>query len=118
MEACGKLAPGYCAIVKGFDQKVIEGIGLTTDAVKQCIAERRPSYAQFEAWIKAQPGVKLDRATIYKVNQIVFSYHYDDELKKKILDSTGFPNDGSVLGASAELNSLDDWQTFYETVLK
>lgn len=71
LEARGKLAAGYPGIGKGFDQMVISGLGLSADAVKKFIAEKKPSYSEFEAWVKAQPGVKLDRASVYKLNQSI-----------------------------------------------
>src|SRR5580704_637091 len=69
LEARGKLAAGYPGIGKGFDGMVIAGLGLTADAVRKFITEKRPSYAEFEGWVKKQPGVKLDRASVYKLNQ-------------------------------------------------
>jgi hypothetical protein len=65
LEARGKLAVGYPGIGKGYDQMVINGLGLTADAVRKFITDKKPTYAEFEAWVKAQPGVKLDRASVY-----------------------------------------------------
>jgi len=118
LESRGKLAPGYPGIGKGFDQMVIDGLGLKADAVRKFVSEKRPTYAQFEAWVKAQPGVKLSRASVYKLNQSILGYQHDEATQKSILAATGFPEDGSVLGAAVELNAVDDWQTFYSAVLK
>lgn len=118
LEARGKLAAGYPGVGKGFDQMVIDGLGLKTDAVRKFISEKRPTYAQFEGWVKAQPGVKLGRASVYKLNQSILGYHHDDATQKSIRSATGYPEDGSVLGAAVELNALDDWQAFHDAVLK
>ncbi|MBE7538769.1 MAG: DUF5069 domain-containing protein [Opitutaceae bacterium] len=118
LEARGKLAPGYPGIGKGFDSMVIAGLGLSPDAVKKFITDKRPSYAEFEAWIKAQPGVKLDRASIYKLNQSILGYHHRDEVRTEILKTAGYPDDGSVQGSAVELNALDDWAAFHASVLK
>lgn len=118
LEARGKLAAGYPGIGKGYDSMVIAGLGLSADAVRKFITEKKPTYAQFEAWVKAQPGVKLDRASIHKLNQSILNYHHDDATRKEILKTAGYPDDGSVLGAAPELNALDDWAAFHAAELK
>lgn len=118
LEARGRLAAGYPGIGKGFDSMVIAGLGLSADAVKTFVSEKRPSYAEFEQWVKAQPGVKLDRASVHKLNQSILNYHHDDATRKGILATAGYPDDGTVLGAAVELNALDDWAAFHAEVLK
>ena len=118
LEARGKLAPGYPGIGKGFDSMVIAGLGLTADAVRAFITEQRPTYAEFERWVQAQPGVKLDRASVYKLNQSILGYHHGDDLRRGILASAGYPDDGSVIGAAVELNAIDDWAAFHASYLK
>lgn len=118
LEARGKLAPGYPGIGKGFDTIVISGLGLSADAVRTYIKENRPTYAQFEAWVKAQPGVKLDRASVEKINTTVLGYHHGDDTRKEILSGAGYADDGSVAGTAVVLNALDDWSAFHAQVLK
>ncbi len=118
LEARGKLADGYPGIGKGFDQLVISSLGLTADGVRAFITENRPTYAAFEAWVKAQPGVKLSRASIDKLNQSILAYQHGDETRAGILQAAGYPDDGSVLGAAVELNALDDWASFHAAELK
>src|SRR6266487_3274591 len=65
LECRGKLADGYPGIGKGYDMMTINALGLNADAVKKFINDSKPTYAQFEAWVKKQPGVKLDTASIY-----------------------------------------------------
>jgi hypothetical protein len=118
LEARGKLAPGYPGIGKGFDSMVIAGLGLSADAVKKFITEKKPSYPEFETWVKAQPGVKLDRASVYKLNQSILGYHHGDDKRKEILSEAGCTDDGAILGAAVELNALDDWSAFHKAELK
>lgn len=118
LESVGKLAAGYPGIGKGFDQIVLDTLGLQADAVRAFVKEQRPTYAQFEDWVKNQPGVKLDRATVYKLNSTILGYHHSEETRRGILQATGYPDDGSVTGAAVELNALDDWASFHEAVLK
>lgn len=118
LEARGKLAAGYPGIGKGFDQMVISGLGLNADALRKFVTEKKPTYAEFETWVKAQPGVKLDRASVYKLNQSILNYHHDDATQKEIRAGAGYGENGSVLGAAVELNALDDWQAFHSAVLR
>lgn len=97
---------------------VIAGLGLSADAVKKFISEKRPTYSQFEQWVKSQPGVKLDRASIHKLNQSILNYHHDDETRKDILKTAGYTEDGAVTGSATELNALEDWAAFHAQVLK
>src|SRR5262245_47866038 len=74
LEACGKLAAGYPGIGKGYDMMTINALGLNADAVKKFVTDNKPTYPQFEAWVKKQPGVKLDKATLYKHNSSIRGY--------------------------------------------
>ncbi len=118
LEARGKLADGYPGIGQGYDMMVIKALGLDPEAVRKFITDKRPSYPQFEAWVQAQPGVKLDKASIHKLNVSIAGYIHDDETRLAILAGCGLPDDGCVLPDAIDLNNLDDWQTFYEAELK
>jgi hypothetical protein len=118
LEARGKLAKGYPGIGGGFDSMVISGLGLTPEAVRKFITDKHPTYSEFETWVKAQPGVKLDRASVYKLNQSILGYHHDDDTRKSILKGAGHKDDSQTLGAAVELNALDDWSAFHAQVLK
>src|SRR5436853_4128921 len=85
LESVGKLAPGYPGAGKGYDQMVIDGIGLNRDAVLNFIKTKKPTYPQFEAWIKQQPGVKLDKGSIDKRNGSSTGYIHDYATRKQSL---------------------------------
>lgn len=118
LESRGKLAPGYPGAGKGYDQMVINGLGLQRDAVLEFIKSSRPTYSQFEAWIKKQPGVKLDKASINKLNGAIRGYVHDDQTRKTILSACGLPDDAHACRDAVNLNNLDDWKEFYDAVLK
>jgi hypothetical protein len=118
LEARGKLAAGYPGCGKGYDGMTLGALGLTEDAARKFITESKPTYPQFEAWVKAQPGVKLDKATLYKHNQSILGYIHDDATRKGILSANGLADDGSVNPGAVDLNNLDDWQEFHAAVLK
>ena len=118
LEQRGLLAPGYPGIGKGYDQMVLDALGLNKDAVVNQIKSQRPTYAQFEAWVKKQPGVKLDKATIDKLNGAIRGYIHDDACRKSILTANGIPDDPSAPRDAVNLNNLDDWYEFHQAVLK
>ncbi len=68
-------------------------------------------------WVSSQPGVKLDAATIEKVNASVTGYHHQPEVRKTILDACHLPDEGKILDA-VTLNALEDWQAFHDAVTK
>src|SRR5262249_16342074 len=96
LEARGKLCSGYPGIGKGYDMMTINALGLNAEAVRKFITESKPTYPQFEAWIRKQPGVRLDKASIYKHNVSIMGYIHDDATRKGILGTNGVPDDGSV----------------------
>ena len=118
LEQRGALAAGYPGIGKGYDQMVLDGLGLKNDAVVSFIKTNRPTYPQFEAWIKKQPGVKLDKGSIDKLNGAIRGYIHDDSTRKGILGACGIPDEASAPRDAVNLNNLDDWYEFHQTVLK
>jgi hypothetical protein len=118
LEARGKLASGYPGIGKGYDMMVLDALNLNPDAVKKFIADSKPSYPQFEGWVKKQPGVKLDKATVHKLNVAIQGYIHAEDTKKGILGASGISDEGSVCPDAINLNNLDDWYEFHQAELK
>src|SRR3977135_2085759 len=52
LEATGKLASGYPGIGRGFGAMTWGARGLDEQAVKDYIKQSKPTYPQFEAWVK------------------------------------------------------------------
>ena len=111
LEAAGKIADGYPGIGAGYDAMVIAGLGLDTEAVRTHITNDKPTYPQFEAWIQAQDGAKLDDASIGELNASIEGYNHDDATRQGILSANGLP-DGDPKDA-INLNNLDDWLEFH-----
>ena len=118
LEARGKIAAGYPGIGAGYDSMVCQALNINPDAVKKYVHDSKPTYPQFEAWVRQQPGVKLDKATIHKLNLAIAGYIHTDATRKGILSANGLPDDGSVLPDAVNLNNLDDWFEFHQAVLK
>ncbi len=117
LEARGKLADGYPGIGKGYDMMVISALGLNADAVKKFITDTKPSYPQFEDWVKKN-AKHLDKATIHKLNVAIQGYIHDDATRTGILKSSGISDAGSVCPDAINLNNLDDWYEFHQAELK
>ncbi len=117
LESTGKLAPGYPGAGKGYDQMVIDGLGLQRDAVLSYIKTSKPTYCEFEAWVKKH-GTKLDKGSIEKLNSAIRGYIHDDETRKSILGANGLADDASACKDAVNLNNLDDWKEFHAAVLK
>lgn len=111
LEAAGKIADGYPGIGAGYDSMVIDALGLSADTVRAYITDSKPTYPQFEAWIQAQSGVKLDGDTISALNDSITGYIHDDATRQGILSANGLA-DGDPRDA-INLNNLDDWFEFH-----
>ena len=109
------LADGYPDCGKGYDQMTLDALGLNKDATLKYIREKKPTYPQLEAWVKSQPGVKLDRATVEKHNASVMGYNHDDGTRTSILSASGIPDTGAIKDA-VNLNNLDDWKEFHASL--
>ena len=117
LEATGKLASGYPAVGKGFDAMTLAALGLEEEAVRDYIKHDKPTYPEFEAWVK-QNATSLNREAIEKHNAAVRGYNHDDETRQSILSACGMADDASAPKDGVSLNNLDDWYEFYHAVLK
>jgi len=117
LESQGKLAPGYPGIGRGYDAMTCAALGLDEQAVKDYIKKDKPTYPQFETWVK-QNAKSLNRDAVEKHNAAVRGYNHDDETRKSILGNCGIPDDSSAYKDAVNLNNLDDWYEFHQAVLK
>lgn len=114
LEALGKLADGYPGCGQGYDSMVLGALGVSEAAVKEFVSSTRPTYPAFEAWIAAQPGVKLDAATVADLNASITGYIHATDVRSEILAENGLtegPKD------AVNLNNLDDWFLFHQAEL-
>lgn len=117
LEAAGKLAPGYPGMGRGYDAMTCAALGMDEQSVKDYIKKEKPTYPQFEAWIKKN-ATALNRESIEKHNASVRGYIHDDATRQEILGACGVPDDASAAKDAVNLNNLDDWHAFHQTVLK
>src|SRR5436853_7315891 len=117
LESQGKLATGYPGIGKGYDAMTCAALGLEEQAVKDYIKQNKPTYPQFEAWVKKNAR-SLNQQSIEKHNAAVRGYNQQDETRKGILGACGIDDDSSGFKDAINLNNLDDWYEFHQAVLK
>lgn len=118
LENAGKLADGYPGCGAGYDQMVLDGLGLDKDATLNFLKSEKPTYPQLEAWVKQQPGVKLDQGSITALNAAINGYIHDDATRQSILSASGIAEGPDGPYDAVNLNNLDDWLEFYNAELK
>jgi hypothetical protein len=111
LEAAGKLHPDYPGIGAGYDQMVLDGLGIAKDAFVAFI-NTKPTYVQLEAWVLQQKGGSLDQNGVDKLNAAIKGYIHADDTRTAILASAGRADDGTIKDA-VNLNNLDDWASFH-----
>ena len=116
LEEAGKLASGYPGIGKGYDAMTLDALGLEEQGVRDYIRQNKPTYPQFEAWVKKN-AKSLNRDAVDKHNAAVRGYNHDDETRKGILNACGIADDAAAFKDAVNLNNLDDWYEFHRAVL-
>lgn len=116
LESQGKLAAGYPGMGHGYDAMTCAALGLDQEAAINYIKEEKPTYSQFEAWVK-QNAKSLNQEAIEKHNAAVRGYNHEDETRKNILSNCGLPDDATAPKDAVNLNNLDDWYEFHQAVL-
>jgi hypothetical protein len=112
LDAVGKLHDDYPACGAGYDQMLLDALGLDKDSTLAYIASSKPSYIQFEAYVLSQKGGALDAAAVKSFNDAVIGYEHDEATRKGICDAVGRADDGTIRDA-VNLNNLDDWHGFW-----
>jgi hypothetical protein len=114
--AAGKLHPDYPSCGQGYDQMVLDGLGLDKAAFESFISAKKPTYPQFEKWVLEQSGGKLDQAAVEKLNGAIAGYIHSDDTRASILGANGITDEGKIRDA-VNLNNLDDWLAFHSDVI-
>jgi hypothetical protein len=116
LEEAGKLASGYPGVGTGFDAMTLAALGLEEQAVRDYIRQSKPTYPQFEAWVKKN-ATSLTRDAIEKHNAAVRGYNHDSETRMGILSACGIDDNAAAPKDAVNLNNLDDWYEFHQAVL-
>ena len=114
LENAGKIADGYPGCGQGYDQMVLDGLGLDRDAFLAFIATK-PTYVQCEQWVKDN-GSSVTPEAITELNAAITGYIHKNDYRQGILSAVGLP-DGDPRDA-INLNNLEDWHDFHAAVIK
>ena len=108
LSAVGKLHPDYPACGAGYDQMMLDAIGLDKEATLGYIQQNKPTYVQFEAWVQQNAS---NLAGAQEFNAAVIGYNHDDATREGILNAVGLP--GADIKDAVNLNNLEDWHDFH-----
>ena len=97
---------------------VLDGLGLNRESTLAYMKNDKPTYPQLEAWIRQQPGAKLDQGSITALNASIDGYIHDDATRQSILSANGIEEGSSGPYDAVNLNNLDDWLEFHNAEIK
>lgn len=110
--AVDKLHDDYAACGRGFDQMVLDGLGVGRESFLAFIGERKPTYPELEAWLVDRIGGDPAPGAVAAINRAIAGHEHTDEVRAEILSDCGMEDCGAVTDALT-LNNLDDWAAFY-----
>jgi hypothetical protein len=116
LSAKGLLAEGYRAGEGGFDEMLLEALGISSAAAIAFVQETQPTYLAFEAWVEENAG-SLTAAAIEQINESILSIQKPEPWRSEMLDLLGLPKDDKGWLAT-ELNDLEDWRDFHLALLE
>jgi len=111
--AVGMLYEGYFDNYKGFNQRVVDGLGLEPEPWFAFLATM-PTYPQAEAYVKKH-ATKLDAASIAAVNTEVLTFLRPEENAAAVRKRAGLTDPD--FRNSARLLNFDDWCTMHEQLV-
>ncbi len=115
LSAKGQLPNDYAECGAGFDQMVLDGLGVDRDAAVAYAKGNAPTYAQFEAWVLEQRGGSIPASEIEASNAAIRGYNHDDDTRGGILGAAGIADEGKILDA-VNLNNLEDWAELHSSL--
>lgn len=113
LSAAGLLYEGYFDNYKGFNQWIVDGIGLEPEPWFAFLATM-PTYPQAEAYVTAH-ATKLDPASIDDLNARVLSYLRPEENAAPVRARAGLEDPD--FRVSALLINFDDWTTAHQQLV-
>jgi hypothetical protein len=113
LSAAGVLYDGYTDYHRGFNQRVVDGLGLEPDPWFAYL-KTMPAYPAAEDYVRAH-ATKLDAASIAAVNEVVLTFERPEENAAGVRKRTGL--DDPNFRNSALLLNWDDWFTMHEELM-
>lgn len=96
---------------RGFDRRIIDGIGLDADAFMPFL-KTLPSYLETESWVRSH-ATKLD--AVDATSELIVNLAAPPEFGAKLRAGVGITDASFVNGA--RLNNIDDWVSLQQYVL-
>jgi hypothetical protein len=116
LSAQGMLPEDYDECGHGFDQMTLNGLGLDREETLAYLKSEKPTYPQFEAWVR-EHGKKVSPADIEASNAAIIAYNHGDSTVQSICEAVGIPADGSIKDA-VTLNKLEDMNEFHQQLTR
>ena len=117
MSAKGMLNDDYDECGTGFDQMLLDGLGLDRAKTLDYLKTSLPSYPQFEQWVIEQKGGMISESVIEKSNQAIIDYLHPDEDVAAISEVVATNADHAIKDALT-LNALEDWNEIYNSMIR
>ncbi len=115
MSAKDVLDDEYDECGTGFDQMMLDGLGLDREVTLNHLKTNMPSYPEFELWVLEQKGGSLEQSVIHNSNQAIIDYLHPDEDVASISEAVGTNADHSIKDA-VTLNALEDWNELHTSL--
>ena len=96
LAAVGRLHDDYPGCGKGYDNMVLEGLGLDREEFLSFIKDSKPTYPECEAWVLSKKGGSLDAEAVRKLNGAIAGYIHDDSTRKAILAESNIEDSGNI----------------------
>ena len=106
LAAVGMLPADYDECGAGFDQMTLDALHLDKAKTTDFIRTQKPTYMQFEEWVVAQNGGKIEAEVVRKHNEAIRAYEHSDELAAKMRAASGIKDQS--LKSAVMLNAIED----------
>ena len=110
LQAAGLLHREYPGLGGGLDRRVVvDVLGLDSDRVVDHLTSERPSYLEFEDWVRDQTGGRDVSGAVQEWNGFVRNRVHQADKRTDIHNNLGGPDDGSLPQSAVVLNHVEDW---------
>jgi hypothetical protein len=107
----GRLPEGYVFGDKGFDQRIMDGVGIDPEAFVPYL-KTSPTYLETEAWVRAH-ATKLD--AVAATSEMIVNRAMSDVNAAKLRAAAGIADESFNNGAL--LGNIDDWVSLHAYVV-
>ena len=115
LSASGALHDDYDECGAGFDQMVLDGLGVDRDAAVDYLKSNMPTYPQFEQWVVDQNGGSVDQSVVDASNAAITGYEHDGDTVAAISSGANTNADHAIKDA-VTLNALEDWNDIHASL--